>query len=182
MICGLTTKDYNHLFIGLLSRLEEEGPEQAGDTVVAYLNEQAANAREWPTDYDLEGAFINQELFKRLTRGRLRIVLEGIEEDLRTNMAESQSAPQGLTIEHIMPQGWRSHWPLSGDAEDKTRAEYKRDHVIHSIGNLTLVNNRLNPSLSNDPWGKKRITLNNHTTLFLTPIHRRDERRGVVKG
>ena len=38
-------------------------------------------------------------------------------------------------------------------------------HVIQSIGNLTLVNNRLN--LSNDPWEKKRITLDNHTTLFL---------------
>ena len=167
MICGLTTKDYNHLFIGLLARLEEAGPDQAGDTVVAYLNEQAANAREWPTDYNLEDAFKQQELFKRLTRGRLRIVLEGIEEELRTNMAESQSVPLGLTIEHIMPQGWRQHWPLSADVEDKTRAEYERDHVIQSIGNLTLVNNRLNPSLSNDPWEKKRITLDNHTTLFL---------------
>jgi hypothetical protein len=167
MICGLTTKDYNHLFIGLLERLEKAEPEQSGDTVVGYLSEQVANAREWPTDYDLESAFVKQELFKRLTRGRLRIVLEGIEAELRTNMAESLSVPRGLTIEHIMPQGWRQHWPLPADVEDKTRAGYERDHLIHSIGNLTLVNTRLNASLSNAPWEEKRITLGNHSVLFL---------------
>ena len=83
MNCGLTTKDYNHLFIGLLERLEKAEPEQSGDTVVGYLSEQVANAREWPTDYDLESAFVKQELFKRLTRGRLRIVLEGIEAGIK---------------------------------------------------------------------------------------------------
>ena len=44
---------------------------------------------------------------------------------------------------------------------------WERDRLIHSIGNLTLVNNRLNPALSNAPWEEKRVTLNEHTTLFL---------------
>lgn len=35
----------------------------------------------------------------------------------------------------------------------------KRDRAIHTIGNLTLVNGRLNPALSNAPWENKVETL-----------------------
>ena len=39
--------------------------------------------------------------------------------------------------------------------------------MIHTIGNLTLVNYRLNPTLSNEPWDSKRKTLADHSVLFL---------------
>ena len=39
--------------------------------------------------------------------------------------------------------------------------------MTHTIGNLTLVNGRLNPSLSNGPWENKRETLGDHSVLFL---------------
>ena len=42
-----------------------------------------------------------------------------------------------------------------------------RDLTIHTIGNLTLVNGRLNSSLSNAPWDRKRETLADHSVLFL---------------
>lgn len=52
-----------------------------------------------------------------------------------------------LQIEHILRQGWETHWPLP---EGLTAAERKAN--IQGIGNLTLVSKKLNPSLSNAPW------------------------------
>lgn len=101
------------------------------------------------------------------------MVLEAIEGQLRTNKAESQEVPKGLHIEHIMPQKWHDNWPLAGEASEEARAE--RDRTVHSIGNLTLVNNRLNAALSNAPWGEKRTTLDAHSVLHLN-------RRLVSKG
>ena len=95
------------------------------------------------------------------------MVLEGIEGVLRTKGAESEEVPQNLQIEHIMPQTWHPHWPLSDDLADDPEAISTRDRMIHTIGNLTLVNGRLNPMLSNAPWGNKRETLADHSVLFL---------------
>ena len=167
MICRMSTRGYINLFIGLVSALEKGGPARAGNQTVDYLHRQSGDAGQWPDDRQLEEAFVGLPLFWLLTRGRLRIVLEGIEEQLRTDMAESGKVTRGLTIEHIMPQGWRENWPLTLDVEGESEVADHRDQIIHSIGNLTLVNNRLNPSLSNAPWREKRETLQKHSTLFL---------------
>ena len=167
MICRITPKDYNRLFAGLLVNLETRGAEYAGDTVLEYLAGQDAYVRQWPDNQMLESEFLSAPLYRMLTRGRLRIVLEGIEAELRTNWAESQSVPRNLTIEHIMPQNWRANWPLPANTTNPTRIEGNRDRLVHSIGNLTLVNQRLNSSLSNAPWNDKKQTLGRFSTLFL---------------
>lgn len=167
MVCRMTTRGYNRLFISLVGRLEEAGAENAGDAVVDFLSNQDSDVGLWPSDRQMEEAFLSLPLYRLLTRGRLRIVLEGIEEELRTDKAETHSAPRGLTIEHTMPQQWRTHWPLVAEVEDEVEQAENRDRVIHTVGNLTLVNSRLNPTLSNAPWQSKRETLQGHSTLFL---------------
>ena len=167
MICRITPKDYNRLFVGLLNALEGNGAECAGDTTLGYLAGQDAYVRQWPDNQMLENEFLSAPLYRMLTRGRLRLVLEGIEAELRTNWAESQSVPRNLTIEHIMPQNWRPNWPLPGDIADATRAAGTRDRLVHSIGNLTLVNRPLNSGMSNASWGDKKGTLSQFSTLYL---------------
>ncbi len=170
MVCRMTTKNYNQLFLRLINTLEDEGPTAAGDTIARYLGEQTAHANLWPDDRMLEDAFLKLPLYWSLTRGRLRLVLEGIEEEMRSRMAESHSVPRGLTIEHIMPQKWQANWPLDADTADVESVVKKRDRrnrILHSIGNLTLVNGRLNASLSNGQWSDKKKVLNQHTVLFL---------------
>lgn len=171
MICRMSTMGHNRLFISLIGLLKRAGAQVAGETVVEYLRGQTSNVGLWPSDIRMEDAFVTLPLYRLLTRGRLRVVLEGVEEELRTDKAEDRAVPRNLTIEHIMPQQWRQHWPLPAevgdDVEEKTRAAEKRDRLIHSIGNLTLVSSKLNPTLSNAPWEEKRETLNRHTTLFL---------------
>jgi len=38
---------------------------------------------------------------------------------------------------------------------------------VQTTGNLTLVNNKLNPALSNGPWEHKRNELHKHSVLYL---------------
>ena len=167
MACGMSARSYGQLFIGLVSELEKAGPDQAGETTVQYLGRQNAYANLWPDDQTLLDTFISEPLYWSLTAGRLNLILQGIEGDLRTAWAESQAVPRDLHIEHVMPQGWQSdRWPLpENDDEDATIT--RRNRLIHSIGNLTLVNQRLNSALSNAPWHEKRKTLDLHTVLFL---------------
>lgn len=94
------------------------------------------------------------------------MLLTGIEEHLRTSRSEIQEAPRNLQIEHIMPQAWRQEWPFSQGPDDDD-AIANRDRAVHTIGNLTLVNERLNPSMSNAPWDDKRKALADHSVMFL---------------
>ena len=167
VVCGYGARSYGDLFVGLIRKLAGGSADNADRILVSYLGEQTAQAALWPGDEELREKFRTAPLYLYLTRGRLRMVLAGIEEELRTDMAENQEVLGNLHIEHVMPQAWHSNWPLPGDMASDEEAFAKRDRAIHTIGNLTLVNGRLNSSLSNAPWDSKRETLADHSVLFL---------------
>ena len=167
MVCRMTTRGYNRVFVDLLRRLEKAGPATAGNTVVGFLGEREAYGTIWPNDNLVLDAISRKPLYRLLTRGRLRMILEGIEQELRTTKAEDQAVPSALTIEHIMPQGWRGVWPEPGPGPGPEGPQERRDRLLDSLGNLTLVNQPLNSALSNGPWASKRKGLDAHSTLFL---------------
>lgn len=167
MICRMTTKDYNRLILELATRLRKADLKQADKVVAEYLKEQDAYSREWPSDQTIANSLSWSPLYRLLTRGRLRVVLEGIESVLRTQLSETSDVPRNLTIEHLMPVSWNNeNWPLPEcvDEEEETEA---RNGLIHTIGNLTLVTQRLNSKLSNAPWHEKRATIQKHAVLNL---------------
>lgn len=168
MVCGMTTSDYNRLFIGLVDELDKTGVDQAGEVVVGFLKRQETWTRQWPNNGQFEWAFRERKVYGPMTQGRIRLVLEGIEEELRMNWAEDPSVPKGrLVIEHIMPQKWHQNWKLPDDVDDEAQATDTRDRIIHTLGNLTLTSKKLNSSLSNAPWDMKREGLGEHSVLFL---------------
>lgn len=170
MVCRMTTKDYNKLFLELMAQLKDCDLDAAPDLISGFLKEQTADSRMWPTDSQVREAFLALPLYQLLTRGRLRMVLEGLEDALRSPKSEGPVPKSSLTIEHVMPQAWRDHWPLGADAEPS--AAEVRDRVVQTIGNLTLVTARLNPALSNSAWAEppeacKRKGLADHSVLQL---------------
>ena len=167
MVCRATTKDYNKLALDLVSALNNCGPEDAGTVVVQFLSDQQADSRKWPTDEELEHALSTLPLYRLLTRGRLRLILEGVEEQYRRmSLAEETQVQTNLTIEHVLPQSWEAHWPLPANL-DEQKARQERNRLLHTIGNLTLVTQRLNAVASNGPWEHKRTTLGEHSVLLL---------------
>ena len=53
------------------------------------------------------------------------------------------------------------------DEEDEKEARSRRNALIHTMGNLTLLTHVLNPSISNGPWSKKRAAILRHSALNL---------------
>jgi hypothetical protein len=149
-LCRATAKDVNRMVVELLRAMDEAGPAAAGDTVETVLAEQQAESRYWPDDATLRTALREEPIYKHLSRPRLRMVLEAIEDSLRGPLGEGQPCPRNLTVEHVMPQGWREHW--GGNIAEDPIAALRRDTFVHVLGNLTLVNQRLNPTMSNRPW------------------------------
>ena len=99
------------------------------------------------------------------------MILGAIDRKLATARPKSEPVNvdyEKLHIEHLLPQSWREHWPLSDQnpAAAQLAAE-KRDHVLHRIGNLTLLTGVLNPALSNGPWESKRSEIARHSKLHL---------------
>lgn len=169
MICRMSTKGYNRIFLDMLGKLHESCGQKIDEVISAFLAAHTIETYLWPSDARVREVLLSQPLYQLLTRGRLRMVLEGLEDALRSPKTEEKHVKRGvLTIEHLMPQDWRKNWPLRPqDRENDLEAAERRDRLIHTIGNLTLVNRRLNPALSNAPWEAKRTEIAKHSVLYL---------------
>ena len=144
----MTMKDVNKLMVAILGVLDTKSVATAGERC-ASSSADSADARMWPTDAEMVNGLPGTRLYGNVRQGRLRVVLEGIETQLRTEKHENTALPSKLEIEHIMPRSWQAHWdetpPLDVDA---AAARSKR---VDTIGNLTLVTQKLNGSLSHGP-------------------------------
>jgi len=170
MICRLTTKDYSKMVLDLVQKIDRQNFKNNHQIIKHFLLSQTLESRRWPTDGDLKEAFLIQPLYRLLTRGRLRLIMEGIEEHYRRDPDVSQKeVPKNLTIEHIMPQGWTPEcWPLPGQADEREELSEERRRLVDTIGNLTLVTQPLNSSMSNASWEKKqKMLLKRDTTLLM---------------
>ena len=168
MAVGLSARGYGELFVRMTAELEQDGTQSAGDKVVSYLAGQSAMATKWPDDSELLDAFIRNPIRQWLTAGRTRLLLEGIEIGLRSPLTEPLGVPGNLQIEHIMPVAWTENWPLESVDEFYEEVRARRNRIIHTIGNLTLLTGPLNLKLSNGPWADKRAALDEYSKLDLT--------------
>ncbi|WP_167518893.1 DUF262 domain-containing protein [Streptomyces chryseus] len=172
-VCLLTSKDYNRLFVQVLADARQSDPSQAGDAVVRSLRGQTADARLWPDDTMFLEALLAPDLYRRSYRARLKALLVGLENHLRTPKTEVgpvlSSTDASLNIEHVLPQKWETHWPLTEDSDgDHEQRLKRRQDAVHQLGNLTLLTTKLNPSLSNQAWGRKKEELRSHSLMRLT--------------
>jgi hypothetical protein len=152
-ICWEETRGYGNLVIDLLQALAAEGERApAAPTLLAKLVTLADGPNRWPNDERFRDAWCRQKFYGGIRRSRVMMILQALEEHYQT--AGTKGEPivafdfANLEIEHILPQKWERHWPLPA-AED---ARANREHVLHGIGNLTLVSGKLNPTLSNAAW------------------------------
>jgi hypothetical protein len=170
MLVRATTKNYNQMVADLVAQVRKSNRAYAGDVIEAYLAGQSSASRYWPDDTEIRTELDELLAYRRLGRGRLRMVLEAIEDylrgwsDGRAGLGGERVARGKYAIEHVMPRKWHAHWPL----QDDTEAD--RDRRIHTIGNLTLLTGKLNSKVSNGPWSGesgKRSGLEAHDVLLL---------------
>lgn len=152
-----TTKSYTQIASELVRLLHKEGRERAGDALEEFLARQHGMSRYWPDDDEVRSELSTLQVYRRIRRPRLRMVLEAIEDHRRgwrdgADALGGQRVPRAsFAIEHLMPRKWRTHWPV----EAGPAAEAERDQMIHTLGNLTLLTKRLNSKVSNAAWADK---------------------------
>lgn len=174
-ICGLTNKNYNRLFVGLIDRLRKTEGDKLDD-MVAYLSSRRSDIDRWPTDDEWRTAWLGRGQYKGARQPRLRYLFEAIEMAKRSALNEDIQIKSALTIEHIMPQRWREAWPVPGfdhlgeddgtDFDLLTR-QAERDASIDRLGNLTLLTGALNSTVSNGPYSVKMPAVRSHSSLAL---------------
>ncbi len=185
-ICGLTSKNYNNVFLDLLKYINKH---KNAENFISYLREKTADSNLWPDDNRLKDKFLNRPIYqeeKGKSKALVNVLLE-IEHHIRTSKQEKINiSPDNLTIEHIMPQKWFEHWSLDGKSVSEEDFEYSyqksfseedengyyhkienRKRVLNTIGNLTLLTNSLNPSVSNGSFNRKRPEIVKQSSLKL---------------
>lgn len=174
-ICGLTNKNYNRLFVGLIDRLRRTEGDKLDD-MVTYLSSRRSDIDRWPTDDEWRTAWLGRGQYKGARQPRLRYLFEAIEMAKRSALNEDIEIKSALTIEHIMPQRWREAWPVPGfdhltdddDTDfDLLTRQAERDAVIDRLGNLTLLTGALNSTVSNGPYSVKMPAVRSHSSLAL---------------
>lgn len=172
MLVRATTKSYSQVVAELIKRIQSAGRQDAGDEIEHFLAEQSGANRYWPDDADVASELTALQAYRRIGRGRLRMVLEAVEDRMRgwrpgqAGLGGERVARSTLAIEHVMPRKWQTHWPLAAGEH----TEEDRDKLIHTIGNLTLLTGKLNSRVSNGPWvgpSSKRLGLEGHDVLML---------------
>ena len=181
-VCELTPKNYNKFFSDMVRHLLEGG-EFTPAQVRTHLLMQTSEVSRWPDDKEFKEAWTALPFYRRLKRTKSRMILEALESALHSEKTEKIRVDEDLTIEHLLPQKWEKHWPLSlrdGTVEEIEAAKRRRSELLHRIGNLTLLTKKLNPSVSNGPWERKRDEILKHSALNLNrglrTIDRWDER------
>jgi hypothetical protein len=164
MICRLTPKNYNRLAVDLIKSLTN-GEGSPRDRLQKVLLASDADTLRWPTDAEFGECLQTDPLYRVLTRKRLRLFMRALEQHLRTGKTEDMALPRKLTVEHLLPRRWRQHWPLPENAP--ADAADRRDQLLHTLGNLTLLTKKLNTSVSNGPWDKKIAAIPVHSVLRL---------------
>ena len=175
-ICGLTTKNYNRFFVGMISRLRAADGNKVNE-MLAYLSSRQSDTDRWPDDSEWSKAWMGRDQYKGARQPRLRFLFESIELAKRTVLNEDIEIKSELTVEHIMPQRWQDNWPILGfeylDEDDLNRdldyltKQTEREVAVHKIGNLTLLTGSLNTSVSNGPYSVKMPAVRSHSSLAL---------------
>lgn len=176
-ICGADTKAYNRVFLALTRAIRRDGA--TSEVVRNHLKGLQGATDSWPTDEVFSEAWMTINAYERLNNARIVHVLWKISEAYRSGKSESVKLSGPLTVEHLMPRNWVTHWPLqdgtkgieqlwSAQAEDPRIAPTRaRNNAIQTFGNLTLLTQSLNSSVSNGPWANKLSAIQLNSLLPL---------------
>ncbi len=144
LVCKLTTKNYNNLFASFI-RNKIDSYEKLYEKIMEGNDETTR----FPSNEELSNAFLEN----KLTNQQAKVVLYLIEKrsrDYKKNSTDIKPFNE-YSLEHIMPKKWRDYWE-----KPKEITPEKRDQLILTLGNLTIITASLNKSIKNASWKIKK--------------------------
>jgi len=178
-ICNLTAKNMNKNFTRIVAIFNERGGSL--ESFRASFAGQSGPAVRFPDDAELEAAIASQPIYENILRAERKIdILWELERSVRSKFQVDDRRPSFLSVEHVLPQTWTTHWPLPDGRtvpatripadEDMAVAMRQRDAHRHRLGNLTLVTTPLNSSMQNQAFDAKRERLGKSLMALNTAI------------
>jgi hypothetical protein len=178
-VCELGTKNYNRFFLTVLGKLAKAQFNRKN--LRAALVEQKGDSVLWPDDARFKQAWLAKPAYNSVGSGRVQYALREIERRLHQPRAERIEILSALTVEHVLPDEWIEQWPFANgnrgvtwlEQFDKSRspedvdATAKRDRAKHTFGNLTLLTQPLNSSVSNSAFLIKKPEILKNSALAL---------------
>lgn len=153
-VCGLTTKNYNRVFLKLLDSVAEA--EDPATVLRAELLRLGGDSQQWPDDEAFKTPWLNRPVYLELRPAKVCALLRALERSTRTGKQETRAVPlqSVLTVEHVMPQSWATASVLSWYSLVKDDDVHRRDRArrVQTFGNLTLLTQALNSAVSNGPF------------------------------
>lgn len=168
-VCGLTTKNLNKLFQSLSADFKKKGPSVSVFT--EFFSDREGDSSRFPNNEEFRRGVLTSNAYAISSRPRLVDILWELEVASRTKLSEHGERPDGLWVEHVLPQSWGDEWPLpNGELSDPASLEQEtisRNSKLHTLGNLTLLTGGLNIVSGNKSFKKKKKKFKEHTGLFL---------------
>lgn len=150
-ICNKISKNYSDLFTENL----------IGNQILTYekLCEYLSAKKPYeslhmPYDVEVEDGFCgNNSLKSEKARGILYL----LESKLRTDEQTVLRPFCDYTLEHLMPRKWEDNWPIPETLSEIEQLKFKenRNVAICTLGNMAIITQGLNSSVSNSSWRKK---------------------------
>ncbi len=176
-VCGMTTKNYNRIFLSLTRNLRRGGATH--DNLVKQLLEQTGESTQWPSDDQFMEAWYSNHAYQTLNSFKIVHTLKRLNTTYIEDKMESLTIEGTLTVEHILPQQWIERWALpdgtkgmsfvelynAEKSDARAEATRARNAALQTIGNLTILTQPLNSSVSNNSWDKKKPELLRHSLL-----------------
>lgn len=161
-VCRLTTKNYNNIFLQIISRLSDEETvsfELFQNILFAYTED----TNRFPSDAEVRTAFSNEPISNANAREILYCI--SLYQIYNPKNDVSKLSSSSYSVEHIMPQKWETNW---SDGVFDNAEKLSRTKKIRTLGNLTLVTKSLNSSMKNAAWYVKKEALKEYSLLKIT--------------
>jgi uncharacterized protein with ParB-like and HNH nuclease domain len=176
-VCNLGTKNYNRIFLSLTRNLRKDG--FSPSNLKAVLLAQSGESGVWPDDATFREAWLHKPLYGSLNSPKLVHLFGRLNQTFMSSKSESLVFEQQPSVEHILPQGWLKNWNLTdgskgldymelykaSETDLRAVATRRRETVIQTLGNLTILSTGLNSAQSNLPWKQKRPEMMKHSLL-----------------
>jgi hypothetical protein len=167
----LQSSDLGRVAAEMIAAVRDASDADVVGRVEQYLTGLQSASTYWPGDDELRTTLRSLHFYRRFSQPMQRMLLQAIEDWYRGYTSNGPSKT-GIRVhrdkhqvEHVLPRGWRTHWPVADAA-----AEAERDDTVHRLGNLTLLTGSLNASVSNGAWlgdSGKRAALERHDAFLM---------------